>query len=159
MFNIFRDEGEEMADSTQVRELFKRVQHPQLLDTVKALEVRADLDGISYTKAANHLTASVSKMPEYQLARKVAGIQARRGNSGPRKGGKDSGTIYNSRGKVHTGYYRNWRSSREDDRNKVNAAHKHESSGSKGTQFSKLSKILTEEKASIAIIAIRLRGL
>ena len=54
-----------MADSTQVRELFSRVQHPQLQDTVKALEVRADLYGITYSEAANLLTATVSKIPEY----------------------------------------------------------------------------------------------
>ena len=46
MFNIFRDEKENMADSTQVCELFRGVQHPQLQDTFKALEVRSDLDGI-----------------------------------------------------------------------------------------------------------------
>ena len=30
MFNIFCDEGKPMADSTQLRELFRRVQHSQL---------------------------------------------------------------------------------------------------------------------------------
>ena len=48
MFNIFRNEGETMADSTQVRELFRRVEQNQLQDTVKDLEVRADLYGITY---------------------------------------------------------------------------------------------------------------
>ena len=37
-FNIFRDEWGPMANSTQVCELFRRVQNPQLQDTVKALE-------------------------------------------------------------------------------------------------------------------------
>ena len=67
MFNIFCDEGEQMADSTQVRELFRRVQHQQLQDTVKALEVKDELDGITYSEASNHLTASVSNIPEYQF--------------------------------------------------------------------------------------------
>ena len=57
-----------MADSTQVHELFRRVQHPQLQYTVKDIEVRADLDGITYSEAANHLIATVSKMPDYQLS-------------------------------------------------------------------------------------------
>ena len=39
VFNIFRDEGEPMAKNTQVHELFRRVQHPQLQDMVKAVEV------------------------------------------------------------------------------------------------------------------------
>ena len=63
MFNIFRDEEEPMAESTQVRELFRRVQQPQLQDTVTDLEFRADLDGIKYSEADDHLTAAVSKMP------------------------------------------------------------------------------------------------
>ena len=63
MFNIFRDEGGPMADSTQVCEIFMRVQHPQLYDTVKALEVRSELYSIIYSEADNQLTAAVSKMP------------------------------------------------------------------------------------------------
>ena len=52
-----------MDNSTQVRELFRRVQHLQLQDTVTALEVRADLDVITYSEAANNLTAAISKIP------------------------------------------------------------------------------------------------
>ena len=76
-----------MADSTQVRELFRRVQHPQIQDTVKALEVRADLDSITPSEAANHLTAAVSKIPEYQLYQNFSGILARGGNSEGNSGG------------------------------------------------------------------------
>ena len=54
-----------MDKSTQVLELFKRVQHPQLQETVKAIEVRTDLDGITYSESDNHLIATVSKMPGY----------------------------------------------------------------------------------------------
>ena len=63
MFNIFCDEGGTMAGSTQVHELSRRVQQPQLQYTVKDLEVRSDLDGITYSDVANQLTASVSKIP------------------------------------------------------------------------------------------------
>ena len=63
MFKIFHDEEEPMNNSTQVRELFRRVQHLQLQDTVKALEVRDDLDEITYSEAANNLTAAISKIP------------------------------------------------------------------------------------------------
>ena len=48
MSNIFRNEVEPMAASTQVRELFRRVKHPKLQYTVKALEVGAHLDVITY---------------------------------------------------------------------------------------------------------------
>ena len=106
-FNVFRNEGEPMANSMQVHELFRRVQHPQPQDTVKAIEVRDDLDGIKYSYAANHLTYTVYKIPEYQLLHKVSGIQASGGNSGdggPRRGGHNRGSMYNSQGKVYTGY-------------------------------------------------------
>ena len=71
MFNIFKEEGEQLTENAKVRELFKHVQHTQLQDTVKALHVRYDLDGITYTEAVNHLTAAVSKLPEFQLARNM----------------------------------------------------------------------------------------
>ena len=106
-----------MADSTQVCEVFRRVQHSHLQDTVKALKVRADLDVITYLEAANRLTDSVSNMPEYQFSWKVSGVQSSGGNSrgnkgggsGPRKGGRNSGSIYNSQGKVDIGYYQNYK--------------------------------------------------
>ena len=68
MFNISKEEGEQLTENAKVRDLFKHVQHTQLQDTVKALRVRYDLDGITYTEAANHLTTAVSKLPEFQLA-------------------------------------------------------------------------------------------
>ena len=48
-FNIYRYEVEQMDDSTQVRKIFRRIKHLQLQDTAKALEIRADLDGITYS--------------------------------------------------------------------------------------------------------------
>ena len=74
MFNIFKEEGEQLTENAKVRELLKRVQHMQLQDTIKALRVRYDLDGITYTEAANHLTAAVSELPEFQLARCVSAV-------------------------------------------------------------------------------------
>ena len=68
MFNIFKEEGEQLTENAKVRELFKHVQHTLLQDTVKVLHVRYDLDGITYREAANHLTAAVSELPEFQLA-------------------------------------------------------------------------------------------
>ena len=74
MFNIFKEEGEQLTENAKVRELFKHVQHTQLQDTVKALHVRYDLDGITYTEAANHHTATVSELPEFQLAGRVFAV-------------------------------------------------------------------------------------
>ena len=38
MFNIYKEEQEEFSENAKIRELFKRVQHPQLQDTIKALK-------------------------------------------------------------------------------------------------------------------------
>ena len=67
MFNIYEEEGEEFTENAKLRELFKWVQNPELQDTVKALKVCFDMEGITYTQAANHLTAVVSELPEYHL--------------------------------------------------------------------------------------------
>ena len=72
MFNIYEEEGEEFTENAKLREVFKRVQHHRLQDTVKALKVSFDMEGITYAQAANHLTAAVSELPEYHLTRKVS---------------------------------------------------------------------------------------
>ena len=61
MFNIYKEEGEELTENAKLWELFKRTKHSQLTESVKALGARYDMDGLTYTQAANHLTAAVSK--------------------------------------------------------------------------------------------------
>ena len=111
MFNIFQEEGEELTKNAKVHELLKRVQNNQLQDTIKALRVRFDLDGISYTEAANHLTSAVSELPEYLLACRVSSLKRIRGGGsekGKNKFKRDS--IYADDGTIFTGYYSNWKS-------------------------------------------------
>ena len=125
MFNIFQEEGEELTENAKVCELLKRVQNNQLQDTVKALRVRFDLDGISYMEAANHLTSAVSELPEYLLARRISSLKRiRRGGSekGNHKFKRDS--IYADDGTIFTGYYSNWKSLSKEDRDKVIAEQK-----------------------------------
>ena len=72
MFHIYEEEGEEFTENDKLRELFKGVQHPQLQDTVKALKVRFDMEGIMCIQVANPFAAAVSKLLEYHLTRKVS---------------------------------------------------------------------------------------
>ena len=120
MFNVFQEEGEELTENAKVCELLKCVQNNQLQDTVKALRVRFDLDRISYTEAANHLTSAVSELPEYLVACCVSSLKHIRG------GGSDKGkskfkwdSIYANDGTIFTGYYSNWKSLSKEDRDKV----------------------------------------
>ena len=96
------------------------MQNNQLQDTVKALQVRFDIDGISYTEAANHLTSAVSELPEYLLARRVSSLKCIRGGGsekGKNKFKRDS--IYADNGTIFTGYYSNWKFLSKEDRDKV----------------------------------------
>ena len=123
-----KEEGEEFTENAKLCELLKWVQHPQLQDTVKALKVRFDMEGITYTQAANHLTATVLELPEYHLTRKVSasssrvprirgGGSSRHNSSIKKKGGIQALNkgILMSDGLAFTGFYPNWSElSRED---------------------------------------------
>ena len=144
MFNNFQVEGEELTENAKVRELLKRVQNNQLQDTVKALRVRFDIDGISYTEAANHLPSAVSELPEYLLARRVSSLKRIRGGGsekGKNKFKRDS--IYADDGTIFTGYYSNWKSLSKEDREKVIAEWKKKNTngGVKNNNKCKLAEI------------------
>ena len=132
MFNIYEEEGEEFTENAKLCELFKRVQHPQLQDTIKALKVRFDMEGITYTQVAYHLTAAVSELPEYHLTWKVSvsssGTPRIRGSGGnnhnsniKRKGRMQAPNkgILMSDGSVFTGYYPNWSELSKEDKQRV----------------------------------------
>ena len=122
MFNIFKEEREQLTENVKVRELFKCVQHTQLQDTVKALHVRYDLDGITNTEAANHLTAAVSELPEFQLARHVSMVNCIRGRG---KGKHKRDSIYAGDGTIFIGYCSNFMSFSKEERDKVIAEREH----------------------------------
>ena len=176
MFNIFRDEGEQIVDRTQVQKIFWRVQHAQLQDRVKYIEVIAELDVITYSEAANHPTSAVSKIREYQLYQAVSDIQTSGGDiggnrigNGTCKGGNNSGSIYNSQGNIQTGYYQNWKVlSKEYHKNVITTRKKN---GSKyiytaikkdvsdtNRQLSECFSTLTEMKACIATFSGNYQG-
>ena len=143
MFNIYKDDGDEFTENAKQRELFKRVQHPQLHDTIKALKVRFDMEGITYTHAANHLTAAVLELPEYHLTHKVSaspsGTPRIRGGGGSghnsnikRKGGMQALNkgILMSNGSVFTGYYPNWSDlSKEEEQRVLDSRNKKKKGG------------------------------
>ena len=148
MFNIYKEEGEEFTENANLRELFKQVQHPQLQDTIKALKVHFDMEGITYTQAANHLTATVSELPEYHLTRKVSasssGAPRIRGGGGSshnsnvkKKGGiqaTNKGILMSDRS-VFTGYYLNWSElSKEDKQQLLDSQNKKKKGGAGSKQ-------------------------
>ena len=122
MFNIYKEEGEEMTENAKLRELFKRTKHPQLIESVKALEVRYDMDGLTYTQAANHLTAAVSKLPDYQMVRRVSNVKTGGGQGNkPTRVRRDGNSIYATDGTIWTGHYDEWATMKDSDRQKITA--------------------------------------
>ncbi len=116
MFNIYDQEGEPMADDARVRFLFQRVQHKDLQHSIEALEAQITAgSAITYTKAANHLSTKVSKLPEYIAKnRNVSGV-ATGGNGGD----GTSSSIRNADGSINTEYISNWSSLSRADKNVV----------------------------------------
>ena len=122
MFNIYKEEGEEMTENAKLRELFKRTKHTQLTELVKALEVRYDMDALTYTQAANHLTAAVSKLPDYQMACRVSNVKTA-GAAGNKQGRirRDGNSIYATDGTIWTSHYDEWATMKDADKEKVTA--------------------------------------
>ena len=113
MFNIYEEEDEPFTEKAKVRELFKQVQHRDLQDTAKALKVRFDLEGLTYyTQAANHITAAVSELPEYNLSRNISATRIRGGYNIPVRKPKCNGALKSGiRGadrKIYTGFMKHW---------------------------------------------------
>ena len=111
-----------MTENVKLRELFKRTNHPQLTESVKALEVRYDMDGLTYTQAANHLTAAVSKLPDHQLARRVSNVKTTgAGGNKPGRVRRDGNSIYSTDGTIWTGHYNEWATMKDADKEKITA--------------------------------------
>ena len=157
MFNIYEEEQEEFSENAKICELFKRVQHPQLQDTVKALKVCFPMEDLTYTQAANHLTATVSELPEFHSTRRVAadricGGSADTGthnkyNNSAGKGAPKSG-IHTADGKIFAGFYKHWRTLTDDEKQHVIEERKRKGN-KKGMGGTKNNKWRMEELGSI----------
>ena len=83
------------------------------------------MDGLMYTQAANHLTVAVSKLPDYQMTRRVTNVK-----TGSRQGSKptcihrDGNTIYATDGTIWTGHYDKWAQMKDSDKEKITAERK-----------------------------------
>ena len=163
MFNIFEEEKEEITEQAKVRMLLKKVEHPQLQDAVGALRVRAQMDGITFTECANHLSAIVSELPDHQVNRKISaadsksrgvGVKHIRGGGRPASnpGSKRKG-INMPDGSIWTGYYSDWDTMSDADKQIVMGTRK--KNKAKGTTPSKkkgsdLKSQIADLKRSIA---------
>ena len=79
-------------------------------------------DGLTYTQAANHLTVAVSKLPDYQMARRVSNVKTG-GGQGNRQGHvrRDGNSIYATDGTLWTRHYGKWATMKDADKEKITA--------------------------------------
>ena len=126
MFNTFKKEGEEITEPAKVRILLKKVEHPQLQNAVIALRIRAQMDDISFTDCANHLSVVVSELPDYQSNRKISATDSSKKAKVKHIRGGGSGDLASRRKGIHmpdgsiwTGYYWDWETMPEKDKNTV----------------------------------------
>ena len=161
MFNMFEEEGESITEQAKVRMLLKKVQHSQLQDAVSALRIRAQLDSVTFTECANHLSAIVSELPDQQINRKVSAAdskhKAKRIRGGAAGGGlaaKRKG-IHMPDGSVWTGYYSDWEKMSDADKETVmETRKKNKAKGSTPTKrkVSDVKAQLADLKRSIAAL-------
>ena len=166
MVNLFADEGEHLTEQAKVRMLLKKVEHPQLQDAVSALRIRAQLDTVTFTECANHLSAIVSELPDHQLSRKVSAtdsgknktkrIRGGGGGTGASLASKRKG-IHMPDGSIWTGYYSDWEKMSDADKQKVmDTKKKNKANGTTPTKrkVSDVKAQLAELKRSIAAIQL-----
>jgi hypothetical protein len=72
MITIFEEEGEPLTERAKVEELLTKVHSTALSVAVASLRFQLNTDGVTFTRAANHLTAEVTQSSDYQLARKIS---------------------------------------------------------------------------------------
>ena len=80
------------------------------------------MDSLTYTQAANHLTATISKLPDYQMAHRVSNVKtAGAGGNKQYRVHRDGNSIYATDGTIWTGHYDRWATMKDADKEKVTA--------------------------------------
>ena len=156
MFNIYKDQEEPMTEEAKVRFLLKKVQCPGLVSAVSSLKTRISTEPpgtITFSLASNHLASCVSELPDYIVKNRSINAVKMAPNSGIRR----------EDGSIHTGFYPNWKSLSQTEREQVGAERKRLKSNKKGatkaggqgsikTELQSLKKKLGKNKRQIAAL-------
>ena len=172
MFNIYRDENEEMDEKAKIRFLFKSVKSSGLTTDVAALKARifTSTTPIHYTTCVNHLSAAVGELPDFiSRNRNVSGITSRDGDP----------SIYIEDGSIITSYIDNFyklspkdRKIVIDERERLNPGGRGRGLGERGrgrgrhggrgrgraSSISKLTKANEKYKRKIAALKKKVNG-
>ena len=97
MYNIYETHGEPMTKDAKIRFIFKKISHKGLIKFCKAMKMKITTEAVvavTYTTMANHLSTTVSELPDYlSHHRNVYGIaySNRSGGSGGNSNGTQNG--------------------------------------------------------------------
>ena len=82
------------------------------------------MDFLTYTQAANHLTAAISKLPDYQMACRISNVKTA-GGGGNKQGcvRRDGNSIYATDGTIWTRHYDEWATMKDVEKEKIMAEH------------------------------------
>ena len=111
MFNLFDQIGEPYSESAKLRFLLDKVQNQDLKHALEAVRTGISINpnAFTFTSAANHLSSLVKPRAKRELAAVTF--------TGDNSTGETSSIWKN--GKIHTGYYANWRQLSKQDREAV----------------------------------------
>ena len=91
------------------------------------------MDSLTYTQAANHLSAAVSILLDYQMACRVSNVKT--GGGGGNKQGRvcrNGNSIYATDGMIWTRHYNKWATMKDVDKEKITAEHEYKKKAQNG---------------------------
>ena len=119
MFNIYREEDQELTEETKIRELIRMCQHsPALSGACSNIELRQDVEPITFQQAANHLRAVASR---YHIRGNTSVRNVSESGTNDRASKQNHSKDERSNRRIRTGYYSRdeWEKLSFEERDKV----------------------------------------
>jgi hypothetical protein len=114
MFVAYAENGEELTEDQKIRLLFEKISNPNLETIKSSLQVAENLDqvgAVNYEFIVNSISAEVASLSDYvPNNRNASGIDSGAGGAAPASG------LYGANGKIYTGFYPNFMSFSDKDR-------------------------------------------
>ena len=139
MFNLYDQIGEPYTESAKLRFLFDKVQSPDLKHPLEAIRTVTSMnpEAFNFTSAANHLASMVKPRAKRELS----------SVSFDEHTTTDKNNEIMKNGKIHTGYYSNWRQLSKENQKTVLA--ERDRLGVKGKSEGKSKKSPKEWKKTV----------
>jgi hypothetical protein len=117
MFTGFEDNNELLTDAQKIRLLFQKLQSPRLTQAKNALQVSYDLHKVrevTYDFLANSMAAEAASLSDHAPNRQASGVDRH-----PAPGSVPTGRIKGANGDIFTGFYKNFQSLYDDEKQAI----------------------------------------